>query len=64
MPNSSQPPTYVSLVGLKYDEILVLLRALDALVGEVDDVETLTRIDHLQKKIKNSIDTKSEVFGM
>lgn len=65
MPNTpNPPPAYVSLIGLKHDEVLVLLRALDALVGEADDVETLTHVDTLQKKIRGAIDAKSHVYGM
>jgi len=65
MPNTpNPPPAYVSLIGLKYEDVVLLLRALDALVGEADDVETLTAVDALQKKIKGSIDAKSQVFGM
>ena len=62
--NSNQPPKYISLIGLRYEEIQVLLRALDALAGEADDVETLTHIDALQKKIRGSVDTKGKVYGM
>lgn len=59
LPKPSKPtPTHASLVGLKYEEVLMILRGLDSLIGEVDDIDTLTQVDKLQKKIKGMMGMK------
>jgi len=53
---------YLSLINIKYEDLLLLLRALDGLAGSVDDMATLSEIDALQKKIKNTIEDSKNSF--
>ena len=57
-------PPLSRLVGLKPAEIEILLRGLQALEGDVDDLETLEGIEALRKKIRENLDSRSSVYGM
>jgi len=49
------PPSatrYVSLGTFKYEEVMIIQHALDVLAGNVNDMEGLSQIDSVQKKIK------------
>lgn len=56
------PPKFISLVNLKFEDVGLILRGLDALAGDVDDVGTLSNIDALQKRIKTIIQDSSVPF--
>jgi len=56
------PPKYISLGNFKYEDVVLLLRGLDVLAGEVDDMGTLSNIDALQKRIKTIIQDNSVPF--
>jgi len=56
------PPKYISLVNFKIEDVALILRGLDALAGNVDDVATLSNIDALQKRIKVIIQDSSVPF--
>ena len=51
------PPTaYVSLGTFKYEEVRLIQQALDVCAGSVNDMDSLSQIDALQKKIKFILD--------
>jgi hypothetical protein len=56
------PPKYISLVNIKFEDVGLILRGLDALAGEVDDMPTLSNIDALIKRIKTIIQDSSVPF--
>jgi len=57
------PPTkFLSLGTLKYEEVVFILEGLGHLSGVVDDLDTLTQIDELQKKIKFVIEQSKTPF--
>ena len=56
------PVKYLSLVNLKYEEVLLIMEALNGLTGVVNDMDTLVTIDALQKKIKFTLDNSQTPF--
>jgi hypothetical protein len=53
---------YLSLGTLKYEEVVLIQQALDGLAGDANDMDTLSQVDALQKKIKFVLDQSKTPF--
>ena len=58
-------PPFSRITGLRPDDIDILLKSLRSYEGEVDDLDTLERIEAVREKIKENLQGGgSRVYGM